>query len=201
MKRIILYAAAVAVALGLCVSARAQDNGPFHITEFSATMVMSVPGHNATNTMKIYRSGDKMRSELSQMGTQAYSLSLLSEHIGYFVMRPGMCIETHQSNPNHPNPFGMTGKVQRTELGTDTVDGHPTKIEQITIESGTGKTVSMKTWTATDLHGFPLRIEMPMAQGTARMEFKDVSLSSPPASLFDPPSNCRQMPVMPGGPH
>jgi hypothetical protein len=159
---------------------------------------MSFPRREAVNTLHIYRSGDKMRTDISQRG---YFLSDLSQHVGYMVMGPSMCMEMPQSNPNHPNPFGVTGKVQRTELGTDTVEGHPAKIEQITVESSNGKTVTMKAWEATDLHGFPVRIEMPTPQGTMRMEYKDISLSPPPASLFAAPAHCRQMPVMPGMPH
>ncbi|TAN22764.1 MAG: hypothetical protein EPN33_07495 [Acidobacteria bacterium] len=32
-----------------------------------------------------------------------------------------------------PNPFGFQGKIERTPLGTGTVDGHPVKIEQVTV--------------------------------------------------------------------
>ena len=50
--------------------------------------------------------------------------------------------------------------------------------------------------------GFPIKIEMQSSHGLVTMEYKDVSLNEPDASLFTHPENCRQMPTMPGGaPH
>ncbi len=198
MKKRVIGVVAVAGVLALSSSARSQDQSPFAFTQFSATMVMNIPGQEAGAAAHIYRSGDKMRTDI---GKQGYFLSDLSQHVGYMVMGSAMCMEVHQSDPSHPNPFEMTGKIQRSELGADTIDGHPVKIEQITIESDSGKTVTMKAWEATDLHGFPVRVEVPGPKGTTRMDLKDIDLSTPSASLFATPTNCREMPVMPGMPH
>jgi hypothetical protein len=160
----VIYVAVIAGTLVLCGLARGQEQGPFEFTEFSAAVVMSAPGKSDVGTIKMYRSGDRMRTEFPQMGKQAYFLSLLSTHTGHFVMDPA-------------------------------------KIEQITIQTSTGHTVTMKAWNATDLHRFRVRAEMPTPRGTTRMDFKDVGLSSPPASLFLTPTNCREMPAMPGAPY
>ncbi len=201
MNKIRIAVLAVAGALVCCGVAGAQNQSPFKVTQFSATSVMYVSGQ-PSHSMKIYRSGDKIRTDMATGGRNAYFLLLLSEKMGYMVMGPGMCMKMPETgDKNHPDPFSVTGKVQTTPLGTDTVDGHPTQIVQITVESSTGQTTTMKAWEATDLHGFPVRIEVPTSRGTVRIEYKDVSLSPPPASLFEAPTNCRSMPMMQGMPH
>jgi len=141
---------------------------------------------------RVYRSGNKMRTE---MGSNGYSLYFFDEHTSYMVMR-GHCMEMPQMATKNANPFQMGGSVERKPLGSDTVDGHPVKIEQVTVTSSDGKSTSMKVWEATDLQGFPVRIEMPNGM---RMEYKDISLSDPPNSLFEKPDNCRAMPNVLGG--
>jgi hypothetical protein len=98
----------------------------------------------------------------------------------------------------------MSGDVTRQTVGSETVDGHPTKVELITLKAASGP-MTMKAWRATDLNGFPVRIEIPTRNGgTIREELTDVNLSPPPTSMFTPPSNCMQMgamPGMPGAPH
>jgi hypothetical protein len=201
--------------VALSSTAGAQSPNPFTIPQFSATMVMSMQGSGELS-MKVYKSGDKMRQDLPQMGGmpgsgQGYMLTMLSSRTVFAVMS-GMCMQlSSQESPgrpdNRPNPFSYTGSVQRKDIGTEVVDGHPTKITQVTVASGTDYTQTLKVWLATDLHEFPLRVEIPTSQGTARISYKDVSLSSPAASLFEQPTNCRQMPAgpnvlgMPGMPH
>jgi hypothetical protein len=201
MNRMQTIPAVVCAILAGCSLAGAQNQSPFKVTSFSATVVMSMPGQ-PPHSVKIYRSGDKIRTDISQGGRSSYFLSVLSERMGYMVMGPGMCMKMSEvAQRNHPDPFAVTGKVQTTPLGTDTVDGHPTQIVQIAVETSTGQTSTMKAWEATDLQDFPVRIEVPTPNGTVRMDYKDVSLSAPPASLFEAPTNCRSMPMMQGMPH
>lgn len=171
--------------LALCSKAQTGDTGPFGVKQFSATMVMTSGSHTMTN--KVYRSTNKMRTD---MGPAGYSLYFFDEHTSYMVMR-GHCMQMPQMAKKSTNPFQLGGTVERKALGSDTVDGHPTKIEQVTVTSSDGTSTSMKVWEATDLQGFPVRIEM---ANNTRVEYKDVSLSEPPASLFEKPDNCMQMP-------
>jgi Domain of unknown function (DUF4412) len=174
-------------------SAQAQGAGPFSsFTQFSATLVEH-DSDNTTNTAKLYRLSNKMRSEQGPEGHVTYFLSLLGQNTG-FLVGSGLCMETHGIDPEHPNPFEVTGKIVRKELGSEVIDGHPTKIEQITVASASGKALTMKAWEATDLKSFPVRIEMATPKGTMRMDLKDVDLSAPPASLFATPQGCSPMP-------
>lgn len=189
-KGLAIFAVCVGIgSLALCSRAQTGDTGPFGVKQFSATMVMTSGGHTMTN--KVYRSANKMRTDI---GTMGYSLYFFDEHTSYMVMS-GHCMQMPQMAKKNTNPFQMGGTVERKALGSDTVDGHPTKIEQVTMTSSDGTSTGMKVWEATDLKGFPVRIEM--ANGT-RIEYKNISLNEPSASLFEKPGNCMQMPG-PGG--
>lgn len=171
----------------------AQSRGVFSFTQFSATLVEH-DADNTVHTAKLYRLGDRMRSESAEMGQGAYFLSLLGQNTGYLV-GSGFCMEGHSIDPEHPNPFDVAGKTEKKELGAEVIDGHPTKIEEITFASAAGKPVTLKAWEATDLKGFPVRIEMPTPKGTMQMNFKDIDLSAPAASLFVTPKGCSPMPT------
>jgi len=80
------------------------------------------------------------------------------------------------------------------------VDGHPCKVENLTVTQQNGQPTKMKVWEAQDLKGFPIKIESQTSRGPVTIEYKDISFSEPEASLFTHPDNCRQMPTMPA-PH
>lgn len=194
------YGLTILAILVLAIVAQAQN--PFDtFKQFSATAVMSgMPTHGGQGPgeMKIYRSGDKMRTTMP--GGAGYMIMELSQHTGYMVMSNGMCMQT--TSPTQQNPFSQAqgATIERSSAGTDTVDGHACKVENLTITPHDGKQPSkMKVWEAEDLKGFPIKIEMQSSHGLVTMEYKDVSFSEPDASLFTHPENCRQMPTMPGG--
>ncbi len=201
MKRTVLVGGMIILGISaLAIRARAQGQYAFPLLNFSATQVMTTPGGKAMS-MKVYRLGDKMRSDMP--GGKMHTLMLMRERKMYMIM-PQMCMEMPQGmeTAKEPQPLGETGTVVRKPLGSATVDGHPTKIEEITVTPANGgNPVTMKAWEATDLKGLPLRVEIPSRQGTVRIEYKDVDLSSPPESLFAVPQGCRTMPMMPGMPH
>jgi outer membrane lipoprotein-sorting protein len=178
-----------------------QAQNPFESSkQFSATVVMT--GGNvkgAQGEMKIYRSGDKMRT--SMPGGMGYVLMDLTQHTNYMVMGTGMCMQ--MAHPTQQNPFSeaQDATIDRSPAGTDTVDGHSCKVENLTVTPHNGQPTKMKVWEADDLHGFPIKIEMQTTHGPVSIEYKDISLSEPAASLFTHPDNCQQMPNMPGGPH
>lgn len=176
-----------------------MSSGPFAIENFSATMVFNGPQGEVSQ--KIYKLGDKIRMEMPRRAG-AYSIMDLSAHKMYMVMSPQMCMEmdtTHR--PGAPDPFAPRGTVKREPLGSETVDGHPCKVERITVTPAEGGApVVMKAWEAQDLQGFPVRVETQTERGPMRIDYRDISLAPPAAQLMTPPQNCRAMPAMPAMP-
>jgi hypothetical protein len=185
------------LALGLAMAAQAQNPFETH-KQFSATVVMSgmpAGGPMAHGDMKIYRAGDKMRTTIGAMG---YMVMDLAAHTNYMVMGTGMCMQMNGSR--QPNPFAQAqdATIDRSPAGTDTVDGHVCKVENMTVTSASGKTAKMKVWEADDLKGFPVKVEVESPNGPVTLLYKDISFDAPPASLFTHPDNCRPMGGMPG---
>ena len=185
------------VVVGLASAACAQNPFDAH-KQFSATMVMtgsSMGSHAPQGDMKVYRLGDQMRTNI---GSMAYSITDLSQHTMYMVMGQGMCMQ--MTPKGQQNPFAEQGSVERTPVGTDVVDGHTCKVENVIVTPQNGMPTKMKVWEATDLQGFPVKVEVESSKGPVTVMYKDVSFDAPAASLFTHPDNCRQMPTMPGGP-
>ncbi len=191
----------------LCVALTARAQSPFEaVKAFSATVVMSGMSSNAHQGQgtKIYRSGGKIRTDLG--GGAGYSIVDTSARMMYMVMGSGMCMQ--MTAKEQQNPFAQAPDVttERSSAGTETVDGHVCKVENLTLTPHTGpragQATHMKVWEAQDLHGFPIKMEMQTERGLITTEYKDISLTEPDASLFVHPDNCRQMPGMPAGsPH
>jgi hypothetical protein len=187
-----------ALVVALAISAQAQN--PFEVQkQFSATVVMSgmpAGGPMSQGDMKIYRSGDKMRTTLGAMG---YMVMDLTQHTNYMVMN-GMCMQMNMTGQQNPFAQAAGATIERSPAGTDTVDGHTCKVENMTITPQKGKPVKMKAWEADDLKGFPVKVEVQTERGPVSILYKDISFDTPAASLFTHPDNCRQMGGMPGAP-
>lgn len=83
-------------------------------------------------------------------------------------------------------------KVETSELGKETVDGHPCVKKKVTVTDDKGAKQEYTVWSATDLKDFPVKIETPETAGGGTMMFKDVKLGKPDASQFEPPSDYKK---------
>lgn len=80
-----------------------------------------------------------------------------------------------------------TCKIEVTELGKETVDGHPCIKNKAVVTDDKGEQRESTVWNASDLKKFPVKI-IHVEQGSEiTMLFKNVSLTKPAASAFDVP--------------
>ena len=121
-------------------------------------------------TISIYRS-DKKLMYLVYPGLKAYC------EINPAEMKP-----TDKAEPKEP-------KVESTVIGKDTVDGHPCVKNKVTITTDDGKEHEIIVWKASDLNDFPIQTEMQTGGATISTHFRDIKMSAPDASLFDPPTD------------
>ncbi|MGH9481887.1 MAG: DUF4412 domain-containing protein [Terriglobales bacterium] len=192
MNKAAWLACVILVPLALAQAGR----GAFNVDHFSATLEMAMPGRGSAMSMKVYKSGDKMRTDLPSGA--GYTVVEVSSHKTFMVMGGGMCMEMSTPTQSQPNPFAAQGQVETKSLGNETVDGHACQVEQITVTpAGGGPAQVMKAWLAADLQNFPVRVEMQSARGPMQINYKDVSLAEPDATLFAEPSGCRPMPGIP----
>jgi hypothetical protein len=80
-------------------------------------------------------------------------------------------------------------KTTVTELGKETIDGHPCVKNKVKITDETGKSEEATVWNATDLKNFPIRIEMSDTNGKVTMDLKNVKFQKPDAKLVELPVN------------
>lgn len=80
-------------------------------------------------------------------------------------------------------------KMDKTPLGSETIDGHPCQKSRVTFSAGDkGTKLDATVWSANDLKDFPLQLQFsPDADSTITIKYKDVKLESPDAKEFDAP--------------
>jgi hypothetical protein len=95
-----------------------------------------------------------------------------------------------------PADVASTGKdlqVQKTELGNETVDGRSRAKRKVLVKNPKGATVlEATTWNAAELKDFPVQIALQDKGQTTFLRFRDVRLTKPAASQFDPPKGFKK---------
>jgi hypothetical protein len=181
----------VALALGSLTIAsssllQAQDSGRAPIfPDFSARQGMGnmEPG-------KVYQSGANFRAEPMPGLVVIY---VAANNKLYNVYSRGNCIEMppeKSTTVTTPLQLLVGTKVERTPAGTEVVDGHSCKVENVVVTTADGKTTQSKVWLAEDLKGAPVKIESQTEHGRVVAGYRDIVLGTPDAELFKPPSKC-----------
>jgi hypothetical protein len=83
-------------------------------------------------------------------------------------------------------------KLSKTELGKETIDGHPCVKNRVVITDSAGQTVEAVTWDATDLKDLPIQIQTQEKDSTSLVRFKQIQFARPAVGLFEPPSGFTQ---------
>jgi hypothetical protein len=178
------------------VLVHAQNSWSF--PDFSATQVFE--SRKVNMVMKVYRSGDSVRVERSgalstlyvPSNSRVYSLTTYPDHSHQcVVMKP-------EQGKMLPSPLELLQgpNVSRTDAGTETVDGHPCKIEKVVVTRNDGKKIESTVWEAQDLQGIPVRIESHVGDFTLSASYRDISLGTPEPELFTVPVKCTPLEKM-----
>jgi hypothetical protein len=134
---------------------------------------------------------------LDQMKAMGMDKSVIITHpdkkMAYTVY-PGMKAYMEMPTPQVSNLKSNDNiKVETTELGKETVDGHPCVKNKAVITDDKGTKHEATVWNATDLKNFPVKIEMTERAQPTIVMFKDVKLGKPEAGQFDPPSAYKKL--------
>ena len=132
-------------------------------------------------------------AQMKSMGMdQTVSISRPDKKTAYLIY-PGLqsYAEIQPSNADSA-PTNSDYKVEITEIGKETVDGHPCVKNKYVVTDKNGIKHESTVWNATDLKKFPVKIQTTEQGGNVTMLFKNVSLTKPAASLFDPPADFKK---------
>jgi hypothetical protein len=173
---------------------------------FSATMLTTIssPGGSMNSTTKMYYNHGTSRMEMNMAdvsgsgvppGAADQAKAMGMDQV--IVISPVTRTNVYTIYPNlhcylsAPPPVPDAGtnsyNIQKTKLGSDTVEGHPCEKYDVIVTSN-GQTNELTVWNATDLSNFPIQIEMTDRGVSATMSFQNVSFQPASVSLFQPPS-------------
>ncbi|HVM63117.1 MAG TPA: DUF4412 domain-containing protein [Verrucomicrobiae bacterium] len=144
-----------------------------------------------TTSMKGGQMPPQAIAQIKQMGMDKAVNIYRSDKKQMYLMYPGLKSYAVISPPasSTDKPEAKEPKVDVTEIGKETVDGHPTIKNKVTFTADDGSQHEMTTWNATDLGNFPIKTEMQERGSTITTHFTNIKLTAPDASLFEPPSD------------
>src|SRR5439155_4617706 len=123
-----------------------------------------------------------------QMGMDKMVILKLADKHAAYIVYPGL-----QSYCDMPGGKGKPeGKVDKTELGSDTVANHPCTKSKLTFTAKDGQTSEALVWEATDMKNFPIQYQTVDGGQTTTTTFSDIKIGKPAASLFELPASYKQ---------
>lgn len=133
---------------------------------------------------------DKQSAQsMKRMGMDRMVTVVLPEKKTTLLVYPGMkayCEMPHGTGKGEKAEAAP--KIERKELGKETLDGHPCVKTAVTVTPADGKPIEMTVWEATDLKNFPIQTQMVQDGTTVTNRFKNVKMGKPDSNLFEPPA-------------
>jgi hypothetical protein len=179
MKKLILSLLSITISLVFVYGAAA--------IEFSADVINKANGQMAP-TSKMYMKNKKMR--MDNKSGETYTIVRQDLDVSWVVMpKQKTYMEMKSHKPEQIPQEKMKGEISRKLIGSETVDGHPTKKYEVTYTEGK-QVLKSYQWIATDLN-FP--IKMMAADERWSMEYKNIKIGPQPDSLFEIPKGYQKM--------
>jgi len=100
---------------------------------------------------------------------------------------PGLSAYCEMPIPDVSAGKSAPSKIDRTVEGNEKVQSYNCEKVRNTITTADGKTVTVLTWEAKELKGFPVKMETETPEGRMTMLFQDIKTTKPPRSVFEPP--------------
>lgn len=130
----------------------------------------------------------QMAAQMKSMGMDSMVIISRPDEKTTYMVYPGLksyaLMPDQAGKAADPSAF----QVEITKLGEETVEGHPCVKNKATVTDDQGKKHESTIWNATDLKNFPVKIQTVQQGADTTLVFKNVKLSKPEASQFDPPA-------------
>lgn len=144
--------------------------------------------------MKVYRSHSSVRVDRSgAMSTLYLTAASKVYNLTVYPDKSRQCVSMNADQARMlPSPLELIqGKIlKRTGIGSEEVEGHPTKIEDVVVLRPDGKTIESKVWEAEDLNGIPVKIESNLDGVKLQALYRDIVVGAPNTALFAVPDHC-----------
>jgi hypothetical protein len=178
---------------GQATEGNAPGNNGWNFPDFSGTQVFVSNGREMT--AKIYRSGTMVRIDHSAALATLYVPARAKVYrLTKYPDGSHQCVVMRNEQVKMlPSPMEILlsgSNEKRTPIGSEVVEGHSCKSENVTLTRFDGKTVETTACVADDLEGLPVKIEMDSSFGKLRAIYRDIVFATPDASLFAIPNKC-----------
>ena len=158
---------------------------PVWALEFTADRITKVDGR--TGKAVVYYRDDRWRIEHHAMGPVSVSIVRKDKQVVWLLLSRMKHFKTmpYSAEQDLMVTETLTGEISREQIGTETREGHPTILYEVTTKQGE-LIESYYQWVATDLH-FPMKLAK--KNGSWIVEYQHVKMRSVPDSLFNLPVN------------
>jgi len=158
---------------------------PVWALEFTADRITKVDGR--TGKAVVYYRDDRWRIEHHTMGPVNVSIVRKDKQVVWLLLSRMKHFKTmpYSAEQDLMVTETLTGEISREQIGTETREGHPTILYEVTTKQGE-LIESYYQWVATDLH-FPMKLAK--KNGSWIVEYQHVKMRSVPDSLFNLPVN------------
>jgi len=182
----------LAVVGAMLTSAALSYGQSWNFPAFSATQVFE--SRKANLSMKVYLSGSSVRIDRSPAISTLYVPSQSRVYnLTTYPDQSHQCVSmTAEQARMLPSPLGLLEgtDVKRNPVGTEMMEGHPCRVEDVIVTRPDGKKIQSKVWEAQDLQGIPVKIESHLGEITLSAVYSDISVSAPDRGLFAVPEKC-----------
>lgn len=169
----------VVVGLGLCLPSIG------HALEFTADQITKKDGR--VHKAHIYYRDDRWRIEHHSMGPVNVTIVRKDKQVVWMLLSRIKYFKTLPYAPDHDLNVTerLEGEVSREEIGTESREGHPTVLYEVTTKQG-DRTEVYYQWVATDLR-FPMKLAR--KDGSWIVEYQHLKIRPMADYLFQLPVN------------
>src|SRR5680860_27960 len=153
--------------------------------EFTADQIVKVG--RKTQKANLYYRDDRWRLEHQSMGPVNVTIVRKDKQVMWLLLSRVRHFKTLPYDPAHELKLSehLDGEVSREEIGTETREGHPTILYEVTVKQGDQTDVYYQ-WFATDIQ-FPMQLTR--KDGSWSVEYRHVKLRPVTDYLFQLPLN------------
>ena len=142
------------------------------------------------NNMKSAMMPAEMLAQMKQMGMDKVTVIVRPDKKSSYLIYPGLksYVEMPMSKED-ADSLANEPKIEKTELGKERVDGHPTVKSRVVMTFPDAKKQETTIWEATDLKNFPVQMKVTEKEQNVLVTYGSIQFSKPDVKQFEPPAD------------
>lgn len=135
----------------------------------------------------------ELAAQMRNSGLGKQVLLWLPEKNGFYQIQASVQGYIEMPFPKGKNLTAADYTIELTELGRETIDGHPCVKNQAVVTDPEDRKKEFIVWSATDLNDFPVKIQATTSLGETQTKlYRNIKLAKPDPKLFTIPAGYRK---------